>query len=388
MRDSISHDFEIQEDSERFLESLRDGERILEEIRSQVGEKGNSSDPEILIERFCGILNDGQFHRSYREEVEKSLSHLGALIHLAVELDPGILGAFAPAIPLLEHSGNPAVRESAALVYVGERIFPILEKNGIALHDYIYSWIRNAPGNLQNIYDRVQRHVQTIESLEKKEPGIVNVLFTQFHLKHLARYPEELLLRQYYERTKDEPYGMALYARDDEENAFIGTGTALKSLRETLPNDRLFRIVEAEDKVEVARVLKELSRRYPANQISFAIVAGHSTGKSVWFGPEDIGYRGNFHQEDIEDVRFESTRKYFEKDPTIILISCRTGLAGNLGESLASALHARVIAPVSNTNIQTIKASESETGELLFDVAYKDGKTPAIFSGIEKSEAA
>ncbi|GEM_PF-4027077 len=66
------------------------------------------------------------------------------------------------------------------------------------------------------IREYVERNMNTIVALEKKAPSSARVLWKDFGIRHFARYPVDILLRQYHSREDTtKRYGVAIMATND-----------------------------------------------------------------------------------------------------------------------------------------------------------------------------
>jgi len=220
----------------------------------------------------------------------------------------------------------------------------------------------------------IAKHLLAIEALEKKRPGITNLLNSEFGIACFGFYPQELLIAQYDELNDvTKPYGVYLSARSDENGAIAGfTPRLLSSLGIQIASSYRLRIIEAGSRLEIAKQLIKLNHRYGNYQkISFAVLAGHGEKDNIQFG-SSYKKRAKLTLDDLRGKSLNRVGDFFVPHHTIILQSCSTGIEGGIAQKLSEGLEADVIAPDSPGFIQSIKVSLA--GEKpIFDVVYNTG---------------
>ncbi|MCR4325141.1 MAG: hypothetical protein NUV69_05675 [Candidatus Curtissbacteria bacterium] len=240
-------------------------------------------------------------------------------------------------------------------------------------------------------FDPVLDNLRSIGDLEYEIPGICSYLSSNFGIYDFGRYPEQMLIKQFKEAdNKNLPYGVVLFPRSDWNGSFNNKWQALRGLFESLGDDYLVRVVEADSKIDISRMLRRLDRKYGKNQkISFAVIGGHGTPTTIQFGdptPRTDRSRGLWYRRHIIDTRdFQDPRilglpDYLIKNPTLILVSCSTGFVGGIGHQLSEMLSATVIAPSGDTFLRSIKA-QNTNGRLSFSVEYGDPNIAQLFEG-------
>ena len=92
------------------------------------------------------------------------------------------------------------------------------------------------------------------------------------------------------------------------------------------------------------------------------------------------GQRGRIEQRTRRGERIRGrVPKFFEPDPTVILVACSTGSLGGIGQEISS-IGATVIAPEIPTNLKGVNVTRSsETGKLEFAVEYRDSGTERTY---------
>jgi hypothetical protein len=218
-----------------------------------------------------------------------------------------------------------------------------LHNLGLKGKDLISAW--KVSTDLDDLAEVMHKNLSTIFALEKSQAGSVKVLCEQFGIKDFARYPLDLLLRQYDERNNtSKPYGVIMYPRFDHGGAFYQDRAAFESLLKQLDGNYLLRVVECADKLDIKRSLTKLDRKYGSNfKISFAFIGGHGTEDSILFG--DSKKRSQLHSDDLIDPRIDKTDQLFVENPSIILASCLTGVDDGLASELSKKFKARILAP-------------------------------------------
>lgn len=258
-----------------------------------------------------------------------------------------------------------------------------LNNFGVNSDALIEKWLDSSPG-----ISVVRENLQALISLEKRRPGIGRLLNEQFGICNFARYPEEMLIAQYDEVDKtDIPYGVIMFSSFDHNGAFYTDRQNLNSLHRQIKGKYALRVVEAVGKLDIAKRLHRLSRKYgDNNKISFAIVGGHGNEDSIQFG-EGRSVEGAFNYSDVffESVfgrgRLAGYSNYFVKNPTVILLSCSTGKGKKGGiAGILSSTFGTVIAPSENVTGASFKIAE-ENGRLSFEVKYKGAKTVTFVKG-------
>lgn len=225
----------------------------------------------------------------------------------------------------------------------------------------------------------VSSNLEVVAELETERPGIASFLKKEFNITDFARYPKELLVKQFdeFERT-DLPYGVVLYPKKDYNGAFYQTKEALEGLAKGVEGNFAVRIFEADSKYDIARVLIKLERKYgPNHKISFALIAGHGTEGSIKFGGKEE--RNKLRLEDLKGRGVQRTSEFFEPNPNIILVSCSTGAKEGIAQHLSEMMGAKVIAPDRPSNITGIEAKIKD-GHLDFDVNYQEEESEMVYA--------
>lgn len=211
-------------------------------------------------------------------------------------------------------------------------------------------------------------NLRAICRLEAQAPGITETLHRDFGISHFARYPTEVLLRQFEQGDQGEiPYGVIIYPKADY-NGVLSThqGVFAKLLQQAEQVGYALRVAESDSKQNLVSVLNRFRNRY--GKIAFAVIGGHGEPDNIRIGRDNN--RGIIYTADISRRAASATQHAFEKNPTIILASCSTGAPDGIGQEIAN-LGATVIAPKKPTDLRGI--SIKRVGEQLqFEVRFRD----------------
>ncbi|HVT01203.1 MAG TPA: hypothetical protein VHE53_03145 [Patescibacteria group bacterium] len=222
----------------------------------------------------------------------------------------------------------------------------------------------------QNVGERMIMHnFGELYRLEQERPGIGKVLMDEFGIHDFARYPRELLIRQYDERdNKDLSYGVAIYAEDDHNGALYQNEDVLGDLSDQLGEKYILRIYEVGDKKDLVSILNRARKKY--GRADFGIIAAHGTEDDM-----TLGYNTRVNRDDANRVGAHALRNAFVDDPTLILFSCSTGKLGGIGQQIEALGKegTRVIAPDYVTGPESVMVIK-EDGKLNFEVKYRPPK--------------
>jgi len=244
-----------------------------------------------------------------------------------------------------------------------------IEKYGLdyyKLHDAWWSHRHSSGFPEPSIFTNIVR----IHEIEAQKEGTAQLLFKEYGIRNFERYPAELLLAQ-AEAHKDgtKPYGIILNPENDWNGAFSNDSQIWAVINSQLKHYGYFlRVVESESKQEIARRLISLDKWYgKSHKISFAFIGGHGTENSIKFGGE--APRNSISIDDLAGHGVKKTNKFFELNPTIVLVSCSTGAERGIGQKLSEMLNAKVIAPKAPTALRRANVF-LEKDQLVFEVSY------------------
>ncbi len=221
------------------------------------------------------------------------------------------------------------------------------------------------------------RELEFLLDLERRDPGSVAFLHQEFGITIFGRYPAGVLLRQRRKVSDTSlPYGIVIAARADHDDAFYHTlKKPIESLDDDLGMDGLVRIIEVENKTELARRLLALNVRYGEKQkIQFALVAGHGEPEYVQLGEVTFGQDKDRQRITIDDLAGRGIRRgkeFFVDRPSIVLASCSTGFEGGIGQKLSEQYDADVTAPEVSTSFLELHATV-ENGRIRLDGRFEN----------------
>lgn len=247
-----------------------------------------------------------------------------------------------------------------------------LIKFGLPPFEVFDNWTKSAdPKNFDLV---LQRNLGRLREIEKIESGASQFLYKEFGICDFGRYPLEVLVdmvRNY--NNKEKPYGLVIFPRDDHNGAFYGGLDSFKNLYGQLNGEFLLRIVECENKTDIARSLLKLDKLYSSDddsgqKISLLILGGHGEKNSIEFGGKDKKHK--LHIDDLAGSGVRKTNKFFIENPTFILNSCSTGVQKGIGQELSEIFKAKVIAPKIPVPLPKLKAIKNENGNFEFDAEF------------------
>lgn len=225
----------------------------------------------------------------------------------------------------------------------------------------------------EKVPEIVKKNFLQVLKLEEKRPGITLILSKDFGINDFARYPIEMLIKQYDERENLElPYGIIMNARGDYNGFLYQNERVYQRLLEQLEDVGYgVRVLEAGTRYDIARKLITLDKKYGREaKISFGVFSGHGSETSIEFselvrsGKEP----GVFTKEDAQGRGVMRLSIFFIKDPTIILNSCLAGSEKGLVREI-SKIGGYVVGSKIEGNLQEIKVVRKE-GKLYFKVFY------------------
>lgn len=287
---------------------------------------------------------------------------------------------------------NPDVRKVISYsIYSREEAGDILSSVfGIDGEKAVTAW---GNGNISLLMDSFPKNLLYLWEIEQKKPGIANILQKEFGINNFARYPQELLIRQYEQKDiKDNlPYGVVIYPQSDYNGAFFQKSRLLEKLSGQLEGKYRLRVWEVESVLALVGALNKSRHRY--GPVSFAIIGGHGSSEKIEFGrsvkEDPIGLLGSAavstksvldQKKHIARNSAFSVRSAFIKNPTIILSSCSTGQLGGIGQEISRVAGAKVIAPPEPISTRDINAEISPDGIINFEVEYdKQEVSPQIY---------
>jgi len=216
-------------------------------------------------------------------------------------------------------------------------------------------------------------NILAAQALESSVPGSVKKLSEEYGIQSFGRYPKELLLRQL--ETEDDletPYGIMLNPREDWNGGFYNDQKVFSDFANSAQDEKMnVRVFECESKIDAAKKLIRLQRKYGAGQkIQFAIIGGHGNEGLLEFGQEE---RKTLKKDDLEKKAMQELRGFFSENATIVLNSCSTGDDFGLGEMMSELEHINVVAPDQPTSLRLMTV-QRQGEECIVSVEYKPTK--------------
>lgn len=305
----------------------------------------------------------------------------------AVEtLNRAVAAADMKKLPLLVSSYFEKSQNSGFLMYDSwNSVRTALEKLGLPAYiesEFVVAWALSSKAD--KMHYAIYENLKTITELEEKQPGTTMFLYKEFGIIDFGRYPTDMLLKQAEEfDDTSKPYGVILYPFNDWNGAFYADKKAFEELYKGVKGEFSLRVVECEGKIDVARALIKLNRKYnppdgTGYKIQLAILGGHGTEDSIRFGGEEE--RHVLRTKDLMGKGTEKASQFFDENPTIILVSCSTGADAGIGLELSKKLRAKVIAPKTRTNLTSLYASRNRGQERFrFNAKFAHEKQRSTF---------
>lgn len=232
--------------------------------------------------------------------------------------------------------------------------------------------------------------LKTMRDVESRAPGAVAYLRGKpFSVRHFDRYTADMLVDQFLERDNvDSPYGVVMFAYDDNGGAFRGEGRRLGAEYEQFKSlGYLVRIAEVQSVPDLAKKLITLDKSSGSSHpMSFMIVGGHGSGgvdkdgaKNLdWirFGPAEIPrHLRTFFGEYFDGKGVQRLWEFLEDGAPIVLMSCSTGAKDGIAEALSKVEGVgEVTAPSKPAYVNYLKVTRGPTGKIAFKVDYDAGE--------------
>ncbi len=209
--------------------------------------------------------------------------------------------------------------------------------------------------------------------------GAIKTLQKEFGLTAFQRYPPEMLIKQFSERTRqDVSYGFILAAHRDENTFLDSLANHMEELEQSLPTTLSMRFVEARNGLDAFRKLATLHRRYPHQPWKFGMVVGHGWWKeqAIAFDLQPFdsfakGYPGGVRIEHLLGPGIRRLADYFSPTAEVILVSCYVGGEAGFASELSQVWKRRVHASEDEIGCQTMNQTGVDAdGTPHFDVGY------------------
>lgn len=247
--------------------------------------------------------------------------------------------------------------------------------------DMVDSWAtlqwENKDVSEGRLREMVEKNMKVlIDLLETEGVGKEGVmkLYRDCGITHFGRYTPELLAKQLKDEGSNKPYGICLAAYDDWNGALTQDNSLEKRQQLVKSAEQLgcaVKFVEARNKVTVVRRIKELSRKFPGQKISFKYVEGHGQASNIqlgWAGKEE-----NFlTTDDLKKGSALKLKQYYTDSCPTLFDSCSTGL--EIGPAYSEFGKSYSMAPDKPGYLVWLELRKDTKGNLFFDGVYDSSK--------------
>ncbi len=241
----------------------------------------------------------------------------------------------------------------------------MLGAKGLNVRDCLEAWQSTTIDNQQTI----EKNLYAIDKLEQAMPGSAAKLYKQFGIRHFARYPQKLLLRQAeYAENDTVPYGIALYPTADRNGTFSYDEKMFTNLSNDLKGIGCeLRVMEVKGKHDIGRRFFMLRDAFPTHLIEFAVIGGHGDAESITLGGDQA--RETLSKKDLTGRGMKRIGGFFVHQPSIVLVSCSTGKESGIGQEISSIFGAEVTAPKEDAARASIRA-QKRNGKIILNATY------------------
>ncbi len=187
--------------------------------------------------------------------------------------------------------------------------------------------------------------------IEEIAPGACNCLQAEFNLRHLDRYPLDVLKTMFEQKDQSGDWGVMIYPKDDHNGAFRHA-QQIDELARTVHGSHRLRIIECDTVDQSTAMLADLASRFgPA---SFACICAHGTPDSISFseGPEE----GILTREAVQETFGGALGAALTPEAEICLMSCSTAVEGGIADEISEAADRKTTGPDGDTNIVSFGA--------------------------------
>ena len=243
-----------------------------------------------------------------------------------------------------------------------------LHAYGLTFADIERAWDMY-PASGTSSFQNVPENLNKMQKIEEERPGIVKALYSDFGIKEFRRYPVEVLIKQFDDKDKDEPYGVVLFTNADHNQSFDLRSEVIKSLfNQTSEHGIGMRVTEFDSRYEIMKRFAMLNDKYgEKNKMSYLFLGAH--GEEDSFG---VSYTQGVNKKDIDGGGTKRLKDFFIKNPEIIMASCSTGAENGIGQKISENFEATVHAPNKPTNVKAIDVNFGEDNKPHFKITYAD----------------
>lgn len=226
----------------------------------------------------------------------------------------------------------------------------------------------------------VSDNMRTIAEVTARldNPKAIAELRREFNLKNFNRYPAEMLADQYLRKDIVDDNQILIATADYDHNGNLQKADVLSAFyTPAVKANSNVRFIEFGDKNSAAKVFGDYKEKYGESDDGVLIVHGYKDG-IVSGGPDT-----HIDTDSLVSV----LQGVYKKDANLVLLSCSTGLAGGVGETIHDRLGLKVTGPDQDCNTESLQIREDESGKIIkdakgrsvIDVKYLPGtvtKTP------------
>jgi hypothetical protein len=253
------------------------------------------------------------------------------------------------------------------------------------LQDYLLPKLQNKDLNYDegNLKDIITEDLATMVQIEEKFPHGAHILYDEYGIKNLGRYPIELLLDQL--RSKDDhvrkpgvlefaDYDYTPAKRADHTHpkpSLYSRKNDLKNLHDNMKQKFALRVYEVRNPKAALESLIKSDVRYGLSCFTYANAHGNQSGMSL----NATGKQADDFTVDLVK-RFSSKKRRLTKPGSpFILCSCSTGKTdalhpANIARELSRLTQSVVIAPITDVGSPAFEFDEGK--DRLKDVTYTD----------------
>lgn len=230
-----------------------------------------------------------------------------------------------------------------------------------------------------------EQNLTALHILEHERPGISKVLLKQFGIRNFARYPSDLLVKQYDDMGNSSlPYAVVLEPLFDPNGILYNeTPKNFRHWAQKLGDKATVRIMECGNKDDVVTSLAAARRKY--GKISSMIINVHGAENVLAFNTTD-DKRNLLLFEDLSQP-FQKTsqvgteqvsrqvspaavfRYLFSDNATLLFLACSTGKESGIAQRI-SAFGLNTIAPAGDIKVIKCEPIIDEHGKIEFDFQY------------------
>ncbi|QQG44247.1 MAG: hypothetical protein HYW86_05330 [Candidatus Roizmanbacteria bacterium] len=228
-------------------------------------------------------------------------------------------------------------------------------------------------------------NLDSIFDLEAARPNIARTLCDEFNINLFHRYPTEVLIAQYDQRTDMRiPYGVMINSIADHNEAFSNLGMIglMKSIHYELQKLGYgIRVYEGGSEEEVKKYFDQSNQRYGAKTPEFGFILGHGHSDSIQMDWESSKQPSRIiRQQSFQGKPSLRFTDYMKDGATLVLISCSTGVKGGIAQEI-SKQGITVVGPDQKAGVNNVSISKDANGFFDIQVFYCGAKSNKYKNG-------